>query len=112
MLPPAQQDDLCEALFVLGQEPTEGELKDMIREVDANGVGEWCEGPSGARVASMPHVVSSSLSVIIALWSNSGSGFSYMGLSNTRHIPLTGDGRIDYEEFLLLMARRLQVKSL
>ena len=34
---PSPQDDLSEALIILGQEPTEAELSDMIKEVDTNG---------------------------------------------------------------------------
>ena len=32
-------NDLGHALFTLGQEPTDGELADMIKEVDLNGEG-------------------------------------------------------------------------
>ena len=37
-------NDLGHALFTLGQEPTDGELADMIKEVDLNGEGGGAQG--------------------------------------------------------------------
>ena len=42
-------NDLGHALFTLGQEPTDGELADMIKEVDLNGERGGAQGQGGSQ---------------------------------------------------------------